>query len=140
MKKQEKEKIINYWRKTAAHDFKTMKGLFEIRRYPDSLFYGHIVIEKILKALVVYQTNEKAPYIHNLTKLSELAELNLEEKDYDLLDVLNNFNIRSRYPDYKLSFYKQYRDKEKASRYLEEVTELYKKLCQILNQKTKPKN
>ena len=47
-----------------------MLGLFSIKRYSDSLFYGHIVLEKILKALVVQKIGEKLPKIHNLETLA----------------------------------------------------------------------
>lgn len=52
------KEIIEYWIKTARHDYKTMQGLFESKRYSDSLFYGHIVLEKVLKALVI-QKNKR---------------------------------------------------------------------------------
>lgn len=58
---------------TARHDFETMLGLFRIKRYSDSLFYGHIVLEKILKAFVVKETKKDAPRTHNLLVLAGLA-------------------------------------------------------------------
>ena len=36
--------VIDYWKKTAQHDYDTMITLFENKRYSDSLFYGHIKI------------------------------------------------------------------------------------------------
>jgi len=44
MKKEKSEKIAGYWNKTAQHDYKTMMGLFDIKRYSDCLFFGHIVL------------------------------------------------------------------------------------------------
>ena len=134
MKRQSVKKIVEYWTKTAAHDYETMLGLFRIKRYSDSLFFGHIVLEKILKGLVVKETKKEAPYIHNLTKLAEIAKCDLLKEEMDLLDVVNKFNIRSRYPEYKLQFYKQC-NKEYAKNYLDEIIKLYKKLCQKLKQK-----
>ena len=52
----------------------------------------------------------------------------------DLLDVVNKFNIKARYPEYKLQFYKQC-DKEYTKNYFNKIVKLYKKLCQILKQK-----
>ncbi|MBU4478761.1 MAG: HEPN domain-containing protein [Candidatus Omnitrophica bacterium] len=39
------ERVI-YWLKIAEHDYETMLGLFKLKRYADSLFYGHMVLEK----------------------------------------------------------------------------------------------
>ncbi|MBU3965069.1 HEPN domain-containing protein [Patescibacteria group bacterium] len=130
--KKEKEdirKIVKYWRKTSEHDFETMNALFGIKRYPESLFFGHIVLEKILKGLVVEETKEEAPYIHNLAKLSEYAKCDLLKDEMDLLDDVNKFNIRARYPEYKMQFYKQC-NREYTKNYIDKITKLYQKLCQ----------
>ena len=134
MEKLNTKKIIEYWQKTAEHDYETMTCLFKGKRYSDSLFFGHIVLEKILKGLVVEEIKKEAPYIHNLTKLAELSKCSLSKDEMDLLDTASKFNIRSRYPEYKLQFYKQC-DKEYAKKYLDKITKLYKKLCQKLKQK-----
>lgn len=124
---------IKYWMKTAAHDYETMIGLFKIKRYSDCLFYGHIVLEKILKGLVIKETKKEAPFIHNLTKLAELANRDLPKEELDLLDKVNDFNIRARYPEHKIQFYKQC-NREYAKNYLDKISSLYKKLCQKLTQ------
>lgn len=137
MKETDIKKVIKYWRATAEHDYETMLGLFRIKRYSDSLFYGHIVLEKILKAHVVKKTKKEAPKIHNLIKLLELACLEIGEEEKDLLDLVTGFNIRSRYPDYKLLFYKMYNDKKIAKDKLDKIKNLFLKLCQKLEQKKK---
>jgi len=134
MKKEDVGKIVKYWQATAERDYETMLGLFKIKRYPESLFFGHIVLEKILKGLAVERTGIEAPYIHNLIKLSEIAKCDLLEEEMDLLDEVNDFNIRARYPEYKLQFYKQC-NKEYTQNYLDKITKLYQKLCQKLKQK-----
>jgi HEPN domain-containing protein len=135
MREQEKNKIIDYWKKTAKHDHDTMIALFEKERYSDSLFFGHIVLEKIIKGIVVKHTGEQAPYIHDLVRLIELTDLDLTKEEVLLLNRINTFNIRARYPDYKLSFYKTYQDKEKTEKYLNQIKKIYKKLCRELRLK-----
>lgn len=125
---------IKYWLETANHDYETMNILFKTKRYSDCLFYGHIVLEKALKGLVVKETKKEAPFIHNLTKLAELANGGLLKDEMDLLDKVNDFNIRARYPEYKIQFYKQC-DREYAGKYIDKISSLYKKLCQKLTQK-----
>jgi HEPN domain-containing protein len=46
MTKMQVKKIVDYWRKTAEHDYKTMLCLFKGKRYSDALFFGHIILEK----------------------------------------------------------------------------------------------
>jgi HEPN domain-containing protein len=119
---------IKYWVETSKHDYKTMLGLFSIKRYSDSLFYGHIVLEKILKALVVQKIGEKLPKIHNLETLAVLAEVKIKKKDINLLNIVNRFNIRARYPNFKLDFYKMC-TRDYTLGYLDKIKILYSKLC-----------
>lgn len=127
-------KIMNYWFKTAEHDFETMLGLYRIKRYSDCLFFGHIVLEKILKALVVSAINEHAPRLHDLVRLSILAKINLTKKQTMFLKEVNDFNIATRYPDVKLNFYKKCTPKFTKG-YLDEIKSIYFELCQKLKPK-----
>jgi len=128
------KKLAKYWQETAAYDYDTMKSLVKSRRYASSLFFGHIVLEKILKALVVNQTKAHALYTHNLILLMKISKVELNKSEIDLLKMVNDFNIEARYPEYKLKFYK-FCTKKYSSRYIEEVDKLYKKLCQKLKPK-----
>jgi len=49
----DKERIINYWIESAENDFKTMNDLYQTKNNSWALFMGHLVIEKLLKALFV---------------------------------------------------------------------------------------
>jgi HEPN domain-containing protein len=128
------DRIITYWLKSSHHDFLTMNGLFRIKRYSDSLFFAHIVIEKVLKGLVVKNTKEQPRYIHNLVALAEDAKLELDEIGWNLLAEINRFNIRARYPDEKLKFYKLCTRKYTED-YILKIKRLYNKLCKILKEK-----
>jgi len=131
------KKVIKYWLETSENDYQTMLWLSKGKRYSDALFFGHIILEKILKALVVEQTNDQAPRIHNLTKLYELAQINISKTEESFLDEVNKYNIRCRYPDQKMTFYKMYNDKNYASEELEKIKKLYLKLCQETKKKIK---
>lgn len=125
------EEVVQYWIATAEHDRETMDVLFSSGRYSDSLFFGHIILEKILKGLVVRNTKEQAPYIHDLSRLQELSGIVLSDEEIDLLDQTNDFNIRTRYPEQKLEFYKKC-TKEYTEKYLSKINNLYQKLCKEL--------
>jgi HEPN domain-containing protein len=128
------KELVEYWRKLAGRDFETMEALFRAKRYSDSLFYGHIALEKVLKANVVKHTRQQAEYTHNLLKLAQDAELSLSKKEGDLLDIVNDFNMRARYPDIKLAFYKKC-TKAYTEKYLLRIKALYKTLCLKLKEK-----
>ena len=45
--------------------------------YSYALFFGHLAVEKILKAVYVVRKGEHAPYLHNLEKLAALSDIPL---------------------------------------------------------------
>ncbi len=96
---------IEYWLKTAAHDMDVAETLFQNKKYDWCLFIGHIIIEKTLKAFYVRDKLEIPPKIHNLLKLAESTKLTLTEDQLTFLADVNDFNIETRYPDAKFSFY-----------------------------------
>lgn len=139
MTSEQVKEVVKYWQKTAEHDYETMLWLFKGKRYSDALFFGHIVLEKVLKGLVVERIKQEAPYIHNLTKLAELSGIYLTEDEWQILDLVNQFNIRCRYPDYKLRFYKHYNQFKIAKEKLDQIEKLFLKLCTELKLKLKQK-
>lgn len=78
-----------------------MVHLFEKGDYSWSLFIGHLVIEKLLKACYVQRVDITPPFIHDLVRLSERADLTLQEEQKDILDTISTFNLQTRYDDYK---------------------------------------
>ena len=101
-----KDEHIKYWLKSAEHDLNTAESLFLAGKYDWCLFVSHLVLEKTLKAIYVnVNENRVPPKIHNLVKLSEISLVNLEEEQKIFLDEVNDFNLETRYPDYKLEFY-----------------------------------
>jgi HEPN domain-containing protein len=70
----DKEAMINYWVQTANRDYKTMMNLFKSKDYHWSLFIGHLVIEKLLKAIYVKNVDNNPPRIHDLLRLAEKAQ------------------------------------------------------------------
>ncbi len=101
------KKVIKYWIITAEHNYGTAKFLLKGKRYPESLFFCHLSIEKILKALIVHQTKTHAPHIHKLVDLTKLAKIDLSPKQIDALTTITEFNIAARYNEIKFDFYKK---------------------------------
>jgi HEPN domain-containing protein len=99
------DKIVKHWTETSDDDFKTMHILFDSKSYHWALFMGHIAIEKLLKAYFVKQKGSYAPFTHNLYRLAELGELEINEEYADWLFKITTFNLNARYDDYKQEFY-----------------------------------
>ena len=102
-----KHEHIEYWLKSADNDLKTANTLFKSAKYDWCLFIGHLVLEKALKAIFVHDNENKIPpKTHNLVKQAELSSITLTDEQKLFLDEVNDFNLVTRYPDYKLDFYK----------------------------------
>lgn len=98
--------IMNYWIESSDKDYDVMLDLQKSKRNSYALFFGHLVIEKLLKA--VYAKNNKstphAPKSHDLDYLAEKMNLETTEHQNDLLVTISRFNLEARYDDYKKTF------------------------------------
>ena len=93
------EEIVQYWLESAEDDWPVIQHLVESGDYRHALFFGHLYLEKLLKALVVRATESHAPRTHNLLFLAERADLDLSEETSDLLLRVTGKSIDTRYPE-----------------------------------------
>ena len=109
MKKEQfnKQKIIDHWIAGSNDDYNTMIAMYETHRYSWSLFLGHLMIEKLLKAYFVKVNEDYPPFTHNLLKLAKESGLDISEELKINLTTITAFNINTRYDDYKRSFQKK---------------------------------
>jgi HEPN domain-containing protein len=119
------EKTVSYWVSSAKYDLSVANALFKTKKYPYTLFMGHLALEKLLKALIVKQTKKHAPFSHSLPYLAENSNLKVPEKILIKLSEFMEFHIEGRYPDVNKAFYK------KASRaytamQMKEIKEVFK--------------
>ncbi len=122
---------VKYWAESAAYDLETGKSLLESKRFPYALFFGHLALEKILKALLVKAMKEHAPYTHSLTFLASKTGVEIPESILDRLAEYTEFHLESRYPDEKKDFYKKCSE-EFARKKFTEIEEVYQWLIQRL--------
>jgi HEPN domain-containing protein len=101
------EKISAHCHHTSETDFQTMLNLFDSKDYHWALFIGHLVIEKLLKAFIVKNKGQHAPFTHDLRKLQKVSGIELDEEKIKWLDTITTFNLNARYDDYKQEFYKK---------------------------------
>ena len=93
------EKQVQYWRAGADEELLAAKALYRDKRYPQCLFHAHLALEKILKAHVCRKMQAMAPWIHNLSRLAETAQLQLSDRFIDILADMNGYSLEGRYPD-----------------------------------------
>lgn len=102
-----KAEIIQFWKDSSDKDFQTMLHLYDSGDFMWSLFMGHLVVEKLLKAYYVSKKDENYPYNHNLLRIAESAGMDLNEEQQTDFSTITSFNLNARYDDYKQSFFKK---------------------------------
>jgi HEPN domain-containing protein len=102
----DKSLLIEYWFNGSETDFKTMEDLFHTKNNHWALFMGHLVIEKLAKALYVKQKADYPPLLHDLRRILEKSGVEIDTDQRVILDTITRFNINARYDDFKNSFYK----------------------------------
>jgi HEPN domain-containing protein len=101
-----RDDIVKHWVDTSNNDYPVMESLFNNGHYSWSLFVGHLVLEKLLKACYAKHVDVATPKIHNLLKIAEDAGLELTKNQKIFLDEVTTYNLRARYQDFKDRFYK----------------------------------
>ena len=118
-----KEEFIQFWVDSSNDNYKSMLNMFSTGEYMWSLFIGHLVIEKLLKACYVKMVEQEVPRTHDLYKIAIKSKLYLSEDQKDSLQYLTLFNIETRYEDYKKDFYKKC-TKEFAEKNIKKIKDL----------------
>lgn len=54
------------------------------------MLIGHLVLEKLLKAIYVARFDAEVPRIHDLLRLSEKAGVDLKGEQKDLMDMVTS--------------------------------------------------
>ena len=114
------KRIVKYWLESAEDDWRAAKHLFQKGDYSHSLFFGHLTVEKTLKAIYADRLNDNPPFTHRLVYLAEKASLDLPEEKLRFLETVTDFNLEARYPDEKFSFKKRC-TKEFTKKYLDQI-------------------
>lgn len=123
MDNNEKKGLINAWINSAHEDLKTSEGLFYLKRFSGCLFFCHLTVEKLLKAVYIKKKDTYPPYAHKLAKLAKDASVKLTQKQTEELVEITTFNIEARYDIFKQKLYKK-ATKAYAQKYLKITQEL----------------
>ncbi len=98
------DQVQTFWVTEAEESLQVADHLVEKGDYSYALFFGHLAIEKLLKALYAVKVQQHAPPIHNLVRLARGAGVELDEARTDALVTITAFNLEARYPDIKRAF------------------------------------
>ena len=101
-----KEQHIDFWKKRGLEDWDTAEYNMQGKRNTAALFFFHLCIEKLLKAVwVKSNVGNTQPFSHDLIGISNQTDLNVEADWYDYLNTINRWNIKGSYPDYKMKLH-----------------------------------
>ena len=102
-----KEQYVDYWISTAEEDWITVETLLNNKRYLHGLFWAHLVLEKLAKALwVKTHVDNVPPKVHNIVWLLEESDVDLGNDMMAFLGKFNRFQLSTRYPDYMEKMYR----------------------------------
>jgi len=91
-------KHVRHWLDGAEENLEVAEVLCREGHYEWSLFIGHLVLEKDLKAICVKVTKEIPPRVHNLLLLARSGGVSLDKEREEFLSRVNDFQTQVRYP------------------------------------------
>jgi HEPN domain-containing protein len=119
-----KEEHINYWANQVDEDFDCANVLYQSNHYAQSLFWAHLALEKLTKALWIKKNEGNTPpFVHNLLRLISQTDEYFSEEQLQFINEMNSFQIKGRYPDYAESLEKTI-TKEICEEYLTETKKM----------------
>lgn len=101
------EAAIKIWIDGSIDAKDTAQKLFDSKKFNHSLFFLHLALEKLLKAIFIHKFDAAPPYTHDLVILAEKCEINITEEQKIQLVEISEFNVTARYEEYKYKMYKK---------------------------------
>ena len=84
----------------ADEDLGVTEAIEAASYYGQALFWGHLVLEKLCKALYLKNNNKTDyPYIHNLLVLMNKCNVELNDEQIAFYSDMNRFQSKGRYGD-----------------------------------------
>jgi HEPN domain-containing protein len=96
-----KEEHIKYWIDQANDDWEAVNALIKNGKNLQGLFFTHLVIEKLGKAVWIKDNEGNIPSrTHNLLYILSQTQLILTDEQSEFFLNLNRFQLEGRYPEY----------------------------------------
>jgi HEPN domain-containing protein len=118
------------WKSQALYDLETARAMLKSGRYLYVLFCCQQSVEKMIKSVIAGRARNLPPRLHNLMRLAGVAEIDLSEKQSEILRELSSFYIQTRYPE-EIEELSQQVTEELASGVLEKTEDIVKWLESI---------
>ena len=112
---------IDYWELGAKEELLTATVLFENKRIEACLFYCHLCLEKILKAIYVKVNEKHPPKTHNLKWLLDNSQINVDDEQLKFILIIQLYQSESRYPN----AFTAEPDEDKTMHYLQQTKTMY---------------
>jgi len=120
--------VVN-WIKASDYDILSAEAMFKTKRYVYVVFFCHLSLEKLLKAVVCRVIQRIPPKTHDLLLLTKLSNLKIPTLHQLVIARLTAVSIPTRYPEDISKLTKQYTALV-AQKYLKETKSLLKWLKQ----------
>ena len=91
------EESIQFWLNSSLDDLMTAKAMYEAHRYNYAMFMCQQSLEELLKAILVIQTKNHPPFIHDLISLQKKIDLPFPQFITAALRNINPHYIIARY-------------------------------------------
>lgn len=114
------DKAIANWIKGSDYDIASAEAMCKTKRYVYVVFFCHLSMEKLLKAVVCKVIKKVPPKTHDLLLLTKLSQLEIPKQRQLLIARLNTVSIPTRYPEDISKLTRQYAA-QAAQRYLKET-------------------
>lgn len=116
------DKAIKFWLDSARDNFETAQIMLKAARWNFAMFMCQQTIEALLKAVVIIQTKERPPYLHQLGILLKTTGLDVPQRIWKKVERIEQYYIKTRYkPD---RFDPRIYNKKSASFLLEKTKEV----------------
>ena len=99
------DEAVKRWVESAEENLKEADDMFGLKHYDWALFFGQLALEKLLKAIIIQNTDEAPPYIHNLERLAKQADISMPDDDKNSLSEITTFHVAARYGNIKSDLY-----------------------------------
>ncbi len=106
--------------------------MYKAKTYVYSLFFAHLVLEKLAKANWIKDNESNfPPKTHNLLNIISKTNLQFSIPEEDFFAKMDQFQLEGRYPDYKFELHKKF-DGVETKKILDQVNEIRKCLLKNL--------
>lgn len=113
---------VENWRKSSRYDLRAASQMLRGGYHIYTIFFCHLAVEKMLKAVTEKVSGKTPPKTHNLRYLLERAGLKPPQDMFESIGALSDLSIPTRYPLDLESNSKTY-TKERAKEYLRRAKE-----------------